>query len=211
MKLNLFLYLLTFMVILSCNQQNLNNSKIFESELQAVGPGGEINIDVVTWGDPPIWLEISDDSELERLLTTINSINESDLKVSNVSVFELTKEDWDKIVQNINESSTEDVGGDWSRKNTVKFSDDNKLNFSFDDLQSFRLNDKMLTELDINYFKVNYPKSYSLRNFPGDSYKQNFMDYTPNIYDHVRLRVENSLSVLNFRFIDGNLINVSLE
>lgn len=211
MKLNLFLYVLTFVIILSCNQQNLNNSEIFESELQEVGPGGEINIDVVTWGDPPIWLEISDDSELERLLTTINSINESDLKVSNVSVFELTKEGWDKILQNINESSNEDVGGDWNKKNTAKFSDDNKLNFSFDDLQSFRLNDKLLTELDINYFKMNYPKSYSLRNFPGDSYKQNFMDYTPKVYDHVRLRVENSLSVLNFRFIDGNLINVSLE
>lgn len=176
-----------------------------------VFPGGEINVEVVIWGDPPIWLEISDDSELESALSTINSIKESDLKIAHVSVFELNKEDWDKILQGIRESNTEYAGEDWDKKNAVKFTADSNLYFSFDDLRSFSLNGKSLTELDIAYFKTNFPKSYSLRNFPGDAYKQNFMDSTPEVYDHVRLRVENSLSVLNFRFIDGNLMNLSLE
>ncbi|MDX5478684.1 MAG: hypothetical protein LPJ98_09535 [Cyclobacteriaceae bacterium] len=212
MKYRSFLYLIFAAVFsISCNQQINTRQENLNEGFEFAGDGGDIDIPVVTWGDAPIWLEIVDAAELEKIAQDINVLDNNDIKIFDNSVFELRKGDWETIIDNLNNQNKESSTFFWERKNGVSVSSSGTLLISFDDLDDFTFQGQPLINLDIKFIKDNFPKSYAARNLPGDPFKQNFIDYSPKAYDHVRFKIVDSESELHLRFVDGNPINISIE
>lgn len=206
------LFFALILVLASCQERTqLKNNQTF-------GPfagqdGGEININRFTRGDTPIWLGAMEDIEqLKLLLEDLDILPLSALSYFGEPVLKRNPEelisyfDLDFVEPSIPTNNEFYESGNLG----LSTKDGQIMSLTFKEIDKVFINGVSLSELDILSFKKNYPKSYHMRNYYGDSYMINFSDRVPEVYDFAILKIPEMGKKLQLRWIDGEIIDAKL-
>jgi len=210
---NIFYICLITILFVRCSEDK-NNSKLNSddniNQLEIAGDGGEIDINKITHGDKPIWLDLIEMDDLEHLDKVLG--NKDTLSLSQLTYLGLSV--WDmKLNQLVSRFDLQQKSVNSEISFWVK--DSLKLNFKKDtlnslsdlDISKLKLYDKKITEYKVDYFKNQFPKSYSLRNYYLDSYQLNFAENGPKSYDHIILVAGENNMYFHFYFVNKKVVD----
>ncbi|MFD2035634.1 hypothetical protein ACFSKL_12595 [Belliella marina] len=206
---------LTFLVIIcSCKGGLEEGEGDALSELTAEGDGGgSIDIDIVTRNDKPAWLGINDEDSLIVILGNLDTLKLADFVWNDISLGNISEDIFRGNGNYVHSKSRINEEISFYKKDSTIFSFNDKgfRGFYIEDIDSMSFKSVKLKDLDIYYFKDNFPRTYSARNFFIDAYKINFIDNLPEEYDRLKFHLEESERILNIRFIDGVVVQLELE
>lgn len=199
------------MIFFSCTESKDHSDMNLEKttdELEIAGDGGEINISKVTHDDKPIWIELVEKNDLDKLNTVLMNKDTLNLNFLTYKGFSPWGMKLNQLVSQFDFQKQNENGEDsfWEIDGIKSSFRKDSLNyFSGIDLTQLELYEKRLTEYTIKDFKNLFPKSYSVRNYYFDSYQANFVDDIPKSYDHIVLIAGKSNKYFHFYFINENV------
>jgi hypothetical protein len=190
---------------------NLNDAL---SQIEIGGDGGEINLNRVTHGDQPIWMEPMEKDDLEALELLLKSKDTLRLDLLTYKKLSPWSMDREQLVESFGLQRTSDQGpfSSWeSDLLKVGFRKDTVSELSGFDLRLLELDGEKISEYTIADLKLLFPKSYAVRNYYSDPYLINFVENNPESYDHLIVAAGETGRFFHLRLVDGVMVDVVFD
>jgi len=211
-KFNILLIIGTIIFSTACeNEEKINEP----SNVIEIGEeDGSFQISKITHGDTPVYLIEDDLFRLEAIYASIESLDIDPIlfkgkRLLDLNIGELIST-YDLVIDKVEKDERRLRGeGIW-----VYLKEDEIIGYKFDSPAEFiRENSDIFPteELTIADFKRHFPNSYKMRNIL-DSYLLNFSaEDSAIVYDYAYLNVINRKEQLHLRWIDGEIIEITLN
>jgi hypothetical protein len=210
-KMKNFSYLVFAVFILAgCSSDDSASSSI----VQDGETEGSFKINKVTHGDTPVWLIEDDVEKLEAIYASIETIEAEKLTFGGIGFLTIDFEELQNRFD-LSKEKAEGINQWYAGKGLRVFTKNNHVvAFEILSIEDFLADNRphFTPELSsIHNFKKDFPTSYSLRN-RLDPYLINFTEEDEDIvYDYAFLKLKGRNEEIHFRYIDGEIIQITID